>query len=332
MHPCADPYTALIILNYNNVDDTLRCIESVLEHNSAPVRFVVVDNGSMRPGAVPTLSDFLSSRFPGDFLLMHDADTPPPSLPMATLIASESNDGYARGNNKALRAISADTAAQSVLILNNDILFTSDIIPTLLDTLASTPDAAVVCPVLLTADGASIDYNCARAASRVGDMIKNNFFHYFYRLIGLNDDDFIKRRHLLRHYDFSKTGILPIDLPSGSCMMVRKALLLDIGGFDPNTFLYYEEDILHKKFLAKGLRSYIVTGLRCIHIGACSTSGARSEFVLKASRQSQKYYVETYSGASSPVKLLYRASLSFHSVATTMQKFLKRLFQNHKVD
>lgn len=37
----------VIILNYNNIDDTINCIESVVENSDTDgLKFVVVDNGS----------------------------------------------------------------------------------------------------------------------------------------------------------------------------------------------------------------------------------------------------------------------------------------------
>ena len=38
--------TAIIILNYNNPDATIACVESVERFNTAPVRYIIVDNGS----------------------------------------------------------------------------------------------------------------------------------------------------------------------------------------------------------------------------------------------------------------------------------------------
>ena len=37
--------TAVVILNYNNSEDTINCIKSVEENNTADVKYVVVDNG-----------------------------------------------------------------------------------------------------------------------------------------------------------------------------------------------------------------------------------------------------------------------------------------------
>lgn len=41
--------------------------------------------------------------------------------------------------------------------------------------------------------------------------------------------------------------IIEIELPSGSCMLFNKSFFQSIGSFDPNTFLYCEEDILYAK-------------------------------------------------------------------------------------
>jgi len=315
--------TALIILNYNSADDTLNCIDSVLKHNTAPVKFVVVDNGSSASGEVAMLIDGMKARFGERLTALDDSSDVPSALTEATLLLSATNDGYARGNNKGLTLAETDAEVTHIMILNSDIIFVDDIIPHLLGEMQRLDDCAIICPVLLTADGKSIDYNCARSESRVADMIRNNFLHYFYRMAGKDDDDFLRHRHLLRHQEKELPAVMPIELPSGSCMLAPKEVFSTIGGFDPNTFLYYEEDILYRKLQPLGLRNYICTGLRCIHLGATSTKKVVSLKVLEASRRSQRYYVEHYSGASRPLKAVYRASLAFHAATTRLQKFLK---------
>ena len=53
-------YTALIILNYNNYEDTINCIKSVEQYNTAPIKYVIVDNGSTRHECIAKLSGFLA--------------------------------------------------------------------------------------------------------------------------------------------------------------------------------------------------------------------------------------------------------------------------------
>lgn len=87
---------------------------------------------------------------------------------------------------------------------------------------------------------------------------------------------------------------VPIELPSGSCMMIDKKLMKQIGGFDPHTFLYFEENILYKIFLKLGKRSYLIPKLKCIHLGASTTKKSVSTFTLKAGIDSSRYYLENY--------------------------------------
>lgn len=42
--------TAIIILNYNNYEDTINCIESIEKYNTADIKYVIVDNNSNREG------------------------------------------------------------------------------------------------------------------------------------------------------------------------------------------------------------------------------------------------------------------------------------------
>ena len=52
-------YTAIIILNYNNSEDTIKCIESVERYNSADVKYIVVDNGSTRQSVITEISEYI---------------------------------------------------------------------------------------------------------------------------------------------------------------------------------------------------------------------------------------------------------------------------------
>lgn len=53
----------VVILNYNNVKDTLNCVESVLQFNTYPIKIVIVDNGSTNPYVVPEIDSYLSHKY-----------------------------------------------------------------------------------------------------------------------------------------------------------------------------------------------------------------------------------------------------------------------------
>ena len=119
--------TAVIILNYNNYEDTISCIESVEKYNTAPIKLIVVDNASTAPGASEALRDYLIGRYKDQLGAYNDVTVKDVksdyNLSYCSLILSEINDGYSRGNNKGLRLAYADNSVNNILILNNDVLF-----------------------------------------------------------------------------------------------------------------------------------------------------------------------------------------------------------------
>ncbi|MCH5175523.1 MAG: glycosyltransferase [Prevotellaceae bacterium] len=70
-------YVSLIILNYNNWEDTVNCIESVEKYNTASVKYIVVDNGSTRVGTVNQLNEYFGLKFSGLYYRIDDNYTPP---------------------------------------------------------------------------------------------------------------------------------------------------------------------------------------------------------------------------------------------------------------
>lgn len=278
--------TCVIILTYNNSSDTLNCVESVLKYNSAPIKIIVVDNGSNKEEAKKDLEDGLSKLFSDDFTVLTDSSSASSAtLGIATLLLSDSNDGYASGNNKGLRLAFRDDEIDNVLILNNDILFVEDIIPKLRKDLEIKPEAAIVSPVLYKKDLVNIDRNCSRLTVDVNDLI---LIHFPYPPDPLG---VAKRKQIPVP---ASPELFQIEMPSGSCMMVRKDFFERIGGFDPNTFLYYEENILAEKIKRTGYKIYLDTEIRCIHLGATSTRKTQSKFIVGCSLDSMNYFVSTY--------------------------------------
>ena len=313
--------TALIILNFNNFEDTINCIESVERYNTAPIKYIVVDNGSTRKEAAAALDKYMSERFGARYAKYHDGERVPAGvLPYATLLVSETNYGSARGNNKGLALVQEDPTVDDILILNNDILFIDDIIPELISIRDSLPDCGIISPLLLKRDCQAIDYNCARRAIGVGDLVKSHLMHYFVRMCGSTDEQFMRKRYLLLDPEVSREGLLPIDLPSGSCMLIDKRLFQSIGFFDPGTFLYYEEDILYRKLIEVGRNNYLAGNLRCIHLGAASTNQKSTPVTLRANRESERYYVRKFSGASKLMIFAHGISLRLFWLTLKLQK------------
>ena len=314
--------TALIILNYNNYEDTINCIESVEKYNTASIKYIVVDNASTRPDTVDKLDAYFRARFQKNYESLKEGERFHLPLPHLTFLISPTNDGYACGNNKGLNLAYSDNEIDRILILNNDILFVEDIIPQLIDSMEKLPDCAIISPILYKKGLKELDYNCARKNISPSELIKENFFHYWYRLNRNKYADRNASRYILKNRQGELPPIIPIDLPSGSCMLVKKNLFQRIGSFDPNTFLYYEENILYKKTKKLGLQNYLYTQLKCIHLGASSTSKSASLFIIDCNIRSSRHYMKYYSGCSKRIYAIFYISTLFFRISLILQKKL----------
>jgi N-acetylglucosaminyl-diphospho-decaprenol L-rhamnosyltransferase len=208
---------AIVILNYNRADllaDCLQSIEAAPYHG--PMRVWVVDNAS-----TDTSVAMVRARFPH----VH-------------LIASPRNDGFACGNNLALRRILAadDTApdgADYVLLLNNDTVVPEGALDGLVEFLEQHPDVGVVGPKLILPDG-SLDLACRRSFPTPEVA--------FYRMTGL-------ARMFPAHPRFARYNMTfrdpdletEVDAVVGACMLLRTSIIREVGLLDEQFFMYGED-------------------------------------------------------------------------------------------
>lgn len=313
--------TAILILNYNNYEDTINCVESVEKYNTSPIKYIIIDNGSKHEGTVEALDEYLANTFCDKYRKVNEGEKTG-VLTYVTFLVSKTNDGYARGNNKGLNLAYADEEIDKVMILNNDVLFVEDIIPRLVQEYDNADDVGVVSPLLYKKNMEGIDYCCARRPQSVS-RIFGHFLLYYFNPFGIKDKWEKQQKYLLDKPELKDTERFEIDLPSGSCMLLSKKLFEEIGSFDPHTFLYNEEDILYRKLHARGLINYIFPQLKCIHLGASSTKNEVGYFMIKASADSTCYYIEHYSDASWLTKRLFR--LYIYKVFLPLVRLQKKL-------
>ena len=294
--------TAILILTYKSSTDTINCIRSIETCNSAPVKYIVVDNGSPDKGEIDRLDGFFSQSG-HTYARLGDSDHPEKELPYFTFLASGENDGYARGNNKGLNLAYDDPSIENILVLNSDILFTEDILPTLLSFRQQQACCGLVTPLIVSGKG-RIDHCCARKAPTNWEQIlfflflKRDFFHI------LSKAD-TRQKILQSNPEMAALPSFPVDMPSGACMLIDKALFRQIDSFDPGTFLYYEELILYKKLQAVSRTSYCVPTVRCTHLGAASTQNISSIFLQRCNLESADLYLTRYADMTLPQRLAW---------------------------
>jgi GT2 family glycosyltransferase len=118
-----DPKVAIIILNWNNPDDTLACLRTVNALDYSAVSIIVVDNGS---------TDNSVSRICTEY-------------PQITLIEISKNLGYAGGNNVGIN-YALKQGADYVWLLNDDIIVAPHSLSALIHGAKIWPDAGFLGP------------------------------------------------------------------------------------------------------------------------------------------------------------------------------------------
>jgi len=114
------PDISIVLLNWNGMEDTLACLDSLRSLTFTNYNIIVVDNGST-DGSV------------------HEIKT---NFPDLTVIETGQNLGYAEGNNVGIRyALEHD--AEFIFLLNNDTIVAPDVLDQLANAALQNPDAGV---------------------------------------------------------------------------------------------------------------------------------------------------------------------------------------------
>jgi GT2 family glycosyltransferase len=290
-------YTGILILNYNNFDDTVACFNSIKKYNSAPVKILIVDNGSSNREVPKKIDKLLNRKYGDDYKSYKENDTKDPCLTKYTSLFLNKNYGYAVGNNKGLKLFYKDQEIDSVLIINNDVLFIEDMLPGILQQLNKHP-YSIISPLLYKTGLKEIDKDCCRKQYTLKDIFIQHMF-LCRNIFGIQE--YLKNKNCLVNEDNIKyKRLVQVDMPSGSCMLFKKNVFYSLGGFDPNTFLYYEENILCVKMKKLNNKVFVDFSKRCIHLGASTVKKtSNSIFSTRCWINSCKYYLINYTHAPS---------------------------------
>lgn len=280
--------TGIVILNYGNYNDTINCIKSVYEYCSGQnVLIVIVDNGSQNDSIVQ-ISTFLAQLNLQHHIIGSDESIVQLDCEVV-IIQTNKNLGYARGNNVGIQFL-IKLKLEEILILNNDILLTSNIISPLISALDSNPEIGIISPLLMK-DENEIDYNCCRISPTTKILICESI--KYLKLVGINK--IIDQKYLLKlKPELVNQELVYCDIVSGACIMAKRVTWEKLNGFDETTFLYYEENILFEKLKYLNLKMALLTKVNAIHLGARATIKVPNTKILRIELESLLYYLRNF--------------------------------------
>ncbi|MBV8674999.1 MAG: glycosyltransferase family 2 protein [Acidobacteriaceae bacterium] len=149
----------------------------------------------------------------------------------ANYVFAGKNLGFGRGHNLTLRTQLKRSPYQ--LVLNPDICFGPEVLPTLTAFMDANPSVGLVMPQIVYPDGS--EQRLCKLLPTPSDLIVRRF------LGRLGGTLFRKRLHDYEMRSFDMSVIREVPSLSGCFMFIRSSVLEEIGLFDPRFFMYMED-------------------------------------------------------------------------------------------
>ncbi len=241
-----------IILNWRTAEMTLRATAAALlelAHISGEWKVYLVDNDS-QDGSFEAMRDHVAqAQAEGS-----------EGWNRVEVIASGRNGGFGAGNNVGIRkALAADDVPEYFYILNSDAFPEDQSIRYLAEHLDSHPKVGIVGSYIHGVDG--LPHVTAFRFPSVQSEIEKS--------LRLGVVTKLMKNHVVPMGIPDHT--LEVDWVAGASMMVRSKVLKEVGLFDEEFFLYFEETDLCRRVREGGYKIAYVRESSVAHIGSVST-------------------------------------------------------------
>jgi GT2 family glycosyltransferase len=229
---------AVILINYNSSEHSINCIRSIIEKTSKILNYqiIITDNCSEK-------EDYFKLKSFCDEINIANLE----------LHRSHINSGFGGGNMFGVQFATAKYLA----FINNDTLLKNDCLTILKNALEANSNIGIAGAQAYKENGdfmISLDHFASPTREIIG-----RFF-----LQTINPKKYPNRK---KKY----TNPLQINFVPGSFMFIRANDFYEVGGFDTNIFLYYEETDLCIRLAKKSKFAYLIPEAEFIHFHGAST-------------------------------------------------------------
>jgi GT2 family glycosyltransferase len=268
LRTCPPPTLArllVVTVNYRTAELALRALGSLAVERAsfASLDAVVVDNASA-DGSEERLRSAVAANGWGSWI---------------KILASPVNGGFGAGNNLALReALASATPPDYVLLLNPDAALDPGALPSLVQFLADHPGAGLAGPRTEVGRG-NLRASAFRFPGVLNSLDEGLHFGPLTRLLA--------RWQLAPP---ARSEAHPTDWLSGGCVLIRRAVLEEVGLFDEGYFLYFEEVDLSLRARRAGWESWYVPSANILHDAGASTGASAGR---ELARRMPRYWFES---------------------------------------
>ena len=280
---------AIVVLNYNDHENTKKYIESVKDYNIID-KIIVVDNNSTIKDEIRLLKELESEK--------------------VEVLSAQKNGGYAYGNNLGLKYLEKIGSYEFVAISNPDVYVDEETLEECLKYLKEHNKVAIVAPRMHFVSGPA-----RRAAWKkrtpIIDIANSTRLTETILFPIFKKGEYSKKEY--------ESEDLKVDCVAGSFFVAKYDSLKKVNYLDEGTFLFYEEDILGEKLRRIGLEIHLLNNLKFMHYDS-QTIGKLMNLFRKQDIlfDSKIYYQKKYNNA--------KISLIFFRILRYIRK-LELLFE-----
>ncbi len=255
-----DPHVdiSIVIVNWNTKDLLYGCLSSIFQNaGSARLQVIVVDNGS-RDDSV----DMVARHFPN-----------------VGLVPNERNLGFAVANNYGLRR----AQGRYLLLLNSDTIVLPGAFDAMVRYMDAHSDVGALGPRLLSEDR-SLQLSTRDFPRLDHDVVVLLEVKHW---LVLGD---LARRYAQRAFEADYLETHQVDWVQGSCLMLRREAIEQVGVLDENYFFDYEESDLCYRLRQRGWPTVFFAGAEIVHLGGRSRSRVKAVSLIWHYKSMLRYY------------------------------------------
>lgn len=230
------PDISIIIVSWNVKKLLDECLHSIfLNQKNLELEIFVVDNASS-----DNTAELIADKYPN-----------------AKLIANQTNNGFAKANNQALK----QAQGENILLLNPDTLIRPENFHLALDFFKNNPKAGIMgCRHL------NPDLSQQSSIRNFPSFLP--IFLILTKLAKLIPQAKSLNKYFARNFDYHKTQ--PVDQPAGSYLLIRRQVFNEIGLLDEKFFYWFEEVDFCKRAKKSGWEIWYNNQPEIIHYGGQS--------------------------------------------------------------
>ena len=263
-----------IILHYKVLEETLACIKSIKETNPNPKQLVIIDNFSNN-GTGEILEEIYQSDSEIDVLINHE------------------NAGFARGNNLAYQFAKEKYNPDFMVIMNNDIEIETENFEEVVSEIYHQEGFHILGPDIFSTTY-QLHQNPKRLTHYSYEEVKNlnkRFKRESKPSLALKIKCWLKASKTLRTFIYqNRRKAKEVDFRNqvenpilhGSFLIYSKDYITkEDYAFNPNTFFYYETEILDYEAECKGYKRLYTPKIKVLHHQNVATNQVYSNLLEK---------------------------------------------------